>query len=153
MNTAERNACKCLLKDRVAAEEEPDEDPSDEDSDSDLEKAYENDRKRQFEEVAGESKYVNCDFILGSAAIVEALWSEADALLIKRRRSMAPITIELILFLKKNEDLWTLNDVNLANEDRKGKNRSVRLAERMNEADLHEGLVGDIVGDMGLLGL
>ena len=92
-------------------------------------------------------------FILGSAAVVESLWSEEDALMTPRRRSMAPITNELILFLKKNEDLWTITDVSLANEDRKKSNRTQRLAKRMAEEKEHDDLVGGVIGNLGGMGL
>ena len=59
------------------------------------------------------SKYIDCGFIKGSAAIVESLWSEEDCLLgNKRRHGMSPVTNECILFLKKNKDLWSITDVN-----------------------------------------
>ena len=48
---------------------------------------------------------------MGSAACVERLWSEADAIFTKRRNGLSPITFEMILFLKKNHDLWDLSDV------------------------------------------
>ena len=38
---------------------------------------------------------------MGSAACVERLWSEADAIVSKRRKGLSPITLEMILFLKK----------------------------------------------------
>ena len=67
-----------------------------------------------------------------SAAIVESLWSEDDCLLgNKRRHGMSPVTNECILFLKKNKDLWSITDVNQANENRKANNRDARLQKKM----------------------
>ena len=85
-------------------------------------------KKRKAQEISGESDYINCDFLLSSAAIVESLWSEADGLLAnKKKRGMAPITVEMILYLKKNKDLWNIIDVNNANEMRKTANRPQRM--------------------------
>ena len=151
MTSAERLACKCLLKDTEGNVSDV-VDTSDDNSD-DMEKDHRNQKKRKCDAVAGESKYVNCHFILGSAAVVESLWSEEDALMTPRRRSMAPITNELILFLKKNEDLWTITDVSLANEDRKKSNRTQRLAKRMAEEKEHDDLVGGVIGNLGGMGL
>lgn len=50
--------------------------------------------------------YINCDFILGSAAEVERLWSSADEILTKKRLGMHPETFENLLFLKYNMRLW-----------------------------------------------
>ena len=43
---------------------------------------------------------------------------------------MTPMVVECILFLKKNKDLWTIRDVNLANEDRKAEKRIERIEEK-----------------------
>ena len=43
---------------------------------------------------------------------------------------MTPMVVECILFLKKNKDLWTIKDVNLANEDRKAEKRLERVEEK-----------------------
>ena len=72
-------------------------------------------------EIEAESRYIDTCFITGAAAIVESLvWSKQDALQSGKRRSgMTSLTIECIPFLKKNHDLWSIKDVNQANEDRK----------------------------------
>jgi len=46
-------------------------------------------------------EYVNSDFIIGSAAEAERLWSEARHVLTAVRNSMAPATFEAIMLLKK----------------------------------------------------
>ena len=43
---------------------------------------------------------------------------------------MTPMVVECILFWKKNKDLWTIKDVNLANEDRKAEKRVERIEEK-----------------------
>lgn len=129
MTTAEKNACKCLLKEGAGDEEE-----SDEESDNDcMERAFKRMKRQELARAVGESKYINCDFILGSAAVVESLWSEQDALMSKRRQGMTPLTNECILFLKKNRDLWRIEDVNQANEDRKKAKQDERLAKKLEQ--------------------
>ena len=59
-------------------------------------------------------RYINLDFIVGSAAVVESMWSEADVILIKRRRCMSPYVFEAILFLKSNRELWDIISVQKA---------------------------------------
>ena len=118
-----------------------DDDDSDSDSDEDITNfgdTARKDSKRTVSELRDESRYINCDFILGSAAVVESLWSEQDNLLAnKRRRGMSPMVVECILFLKKNRDLWTIKDVNLANEDRKAAKSIERMEEKKkNEKEL-----------------
>ena len=61
-----------------------------------------------------ESRYINLDFILGSVAEVERLWSTAYYILVKNRQKMSPVVFEAIVFLKINEDLWEECDVNEA---------------------------------------
>ena len=48
----------------------------------------------------GKSQYIDCSFIMGSAACVERLWSKVDAIVSKRKK-LPPVTLEIILFLKK----------------------------------------------------
>ena len=136
MTSQEKRACKCLLKLGV-------EDDSDSDSDDDdivnFGDSARKDTKRKVSELVDESKYIDCgSFIMGSAAIVESLWSEQDNLLAnKRRRGMSPMLVECILFLKKNKDLWGIRDVNMANEDRKAGKRIERTEEKKkNEKEL-----------------
>ena len=128
MTYFEKQACKCLLKDGV------EDDSDDDDSDDEILEFRDTARrvhKRKISEHTEESRYINCDFILGAAAVVESLWSKQDNLLSnKRRRGMTPMVVECILFLKKNKDLWTIKDVNLANEDRKAEKRLERVEEK-----------------------
>ena len=132
MTNREKQACKCLLREGVL----DDSDESGEDSDDDMNfvLALKKDNKRKLCDSEAVSKYIDCGFIMGSAAIVESLWSEQDNLLAnKRRRGMTPRMVEAILFLKKNADLWGMKDVNRANEDRKKEKRDERYQKRSEE--------------------
>ena len=66
------------------------------------------------------SKYGNCDFIYGSCAEVERLWSIIAKHILTgvRKGMMDPIIFEAILLLKLNRRLWTLGDVIQADADR-----------------------------------
>lgn len=141
MTLAEKNACKSLLKTGADAEEQS---SDDEEEAVSLEQSYKKARMEEYDKVMGESKYINCNFILGSAAVVESLWSEEDALMSKRRQGMHPMTNEAIMFLKKNKDLWKIVDVNQANEDRKAAKRDERLAKKLKD---QEELAALLAGD------
>jgi hypothetical protein len=56
-----------------------------------------------------------------------------DASNTKRHRRMLPITVEMILFLKKNKDLWGINDIAKANQNRLKTGRSERLEKKIAE--------------------
>lgn len=55
--------------------------------------------------------YINCDYILGSVAEVERLWSMARYVLQDHRSSMSPMNLEALLFLKVNIGFWDLATV------------------------------------------
>ncbi len=138
MTGTEKNACKCLLKDPDAAGEES----MDEDSEDEcFERAFKKKKREEFERVMGESKYINCDFIMGCSTVVESLWSEEDALLTKRRQGMTPLTNECILFLKKNHDLWDIGDVNAANQARLKEKKDERLAKKLEQEKEMENMI------------
>ena len=65
---------------------------------------------------------MNCDFILGSAAEVERLWSIATNVLTDERKNTSPLMLEALLFLRVNERLWDASTVkqaiNMALNDR-----------------------------------
>ena len=104
MTLREKQACKCLL--RAGVQDESDESEDDSDDGMNFVLALKKDKKRKRCESEAVSKYIDCRFILGSAAIVESLWSEQDNLLAnKRRKGMTPRMVEAILFLKTNADL------------------------------------------------
>jgi len=104
---------------------------------------FERAKKQKTKEVSGQSDYINCNFVTGSAAIVESLWSMYDAFNTKRRRGMSPITVEMILYLKKNNDLWGVEDIAKANQNRLKTGRSERLQKKIAE---HEEYMRDYEG-------
>ena len=57
------------------------------------------------------SPYKNVDFICGSAAEVERLWSIAKYILTDNRSRMTPAMFESLLFLKTNEEYWDMSMV------------------------------------------
>ncbi len=93
-------------------------------------------QKDENAEKEAASKYVDPRIFLSSAAIVEQLWSEADAILVKRRRRMNPIMLECLLFLKANCQLWAQEDVctalkNLVEGEKEARNQAkIDAAER-----------------------
>ncbi len=46
---------------------------------------------------------------------------------------MSPITVEMILFLKKNKDLWGIEDVARANQSRLKADKSKRVERKIAE--------------------
>jgi hypothetical protein len=79
-----------------------------------------------------DSVYYNCNFILGSAAEVERLWSESQWLLDRHRSNLDPKLFEAILLLRKNRDLWIPMDVAYAfdaQQRESGEIRERKLAE------------------------
>ena len=80
----------------------------------------------------GESKCIDCGWIVRTSTIVESLCGHT--LMPKRRQGMMPITIELIIFLKMNRDLWDLEDVIQANRNRQKADKESR-AEKKTEED------------------
>lgn len=69
--------------------------------------------KRTVDGVAvGELSQDSClDHVIGSAAEVERLWSEARWILTDNRSKTAPILVEAILFLRYHRGLWDENSV------------------------------------------
>lgn len=67
---------------------------------------------------------------MGSAAVVEQLWSKADCIYTKRRAGLSPLVFEMIMFLKENRDLWNLFDVAEADNRRKDANKESRAEKR-----------------------
>ena len=54
------------------------------------------------------SPYKNVDFICGSAAEVERLWSIAKYILTDNRARLTPAMFEALLFLKTNDEYWDM---------------------------------------------
>ena len=113
MTENEKTACARLLLET--------DDDSSESSDNE-EVPYEErlrQRQRQRENPSG---YMNCDFILGSAAEVERVWSIATTVLTDEQKNTSPLMLEALLFLRVNERLWDASTVkqaiNMALNDR-----------------------------------
>ena len=70
-------------------------------------------RKRQKLEKK-ECMYINCDFILGSTAEIERLWSVAKNIMRDNRKHMEPILFEALIFLKVNRSYWDISSVQSA---------------------------------------
>ena len=60
-----------------------------------------------------ENVYINCDFILGSAAEVERLWSVCYHVLTDNWKGMTPQLFEALVFLCKNKLFWDQELVSL----------------------------------------
>ena len=59
-------------------------------------------------------QYGNVDFILGSAAVVERLWSIVDRLVDGYRNNISPLLMEALIFLRENRSYWDLELVRTA---------------------------------------
>jgi hypothetical protein len=68
-------------------------------------------KKRASKTPANHGSYHNCDFILGSVAEVERLWSLARHVLTDTRVSTQVVNVEALLYLKINAALWDISDV------------------------------------------
>ncbi len=82
------------------------------------------------------TKYVNCDFILGSAAEVERLWSVAKNILKDNRKSMTPLLFEALLFLKVNNSYWGLELVCEAVKTARSAKVKARIQEDAEQAEI-----------------
>ena len=65
----------------------------------------------------GASMYKNVDYIVGSAAEVERLWSTVKHILTSERTRLTPILLEALVYLKVNSDYWGIEEVVKANEN------------------------------------
>ena len=68
-------------------------------------------RKAGLIETDISSPYKNVDFICGSAAEVERLWSVAKYILTDNRVKLTPAMFETLLFLKTNKEYWDMATV------------------------------------------
>ena len=105
MTVGEKEACKSLL-----VNDDGNSSGSDQEEEIDYEERLRQ-RKQQRENPLG---YMNCDFILGSAAEVERLWSIATNVLTDERKKMSPLMLEAVLFLRVNSRLWDVQTVKQA---------------------------------------
>lgn len=139
MTIEEKNACKILLK-HCESMSDDEVESEDEDLEEDITRAIEIQEKRKAKEIEGQSKYINCDFVMGSAAIVEQLWSKGGCVYTSRRLGMSPMVFEMIMFLKENADLWKINDVVIADERRKDTDKDTRAKKKIDENNIIEQL-------------
>jgi len=130
----EKAAVQPLLKTSVGVAEEPANVPASLPGSPTL---LESITRREHDRAAGRdemSPYVDCDFICGSAAEVERLWSTARYILTSQRRSMTPLVFEVLLFLKTNQRFWDHDDIILdAIHRAKVESRNERLSKRLGE--------------------
>ena len=133
MTPAEKRACKDFQIDSITDSDDESEDMVGNGGGDYFLEEFERAKRQKTKDAFGQSDYINCKFVTGSAAVVESLWSMYDAFNTKRRRGMSPITVEMILYLKKNKDLWGVNDIAKANQNRLKTGRSERLQKKIAE--------------------
>ena len=75
---------------------------------------YEERLQKQKQQRDNPSGYMNSDFILGSAAEVERLWSIATNVLTDERKKTSPLMLEAVLFVRINSRLWDVQTVKQA---------------------------------------
>ena len=88
------------------------------------------------------SPYLNVDYICGSAAEVERLWSLCKYILTNTRSRLTPNLFEVLVFLKVNHDYWDARDVQVAYT--KALNlQSDKIQEMIDEDDAYDADLGD----------
>ncbi len=83
-----------------------------------------------------EKPYQSLNFVLGTTADAEWLFSKAQALLKGNDRRVTLITFEIILFLRENHTFWNLESVIQA----MNAVRSEKVQQRMEEDNKQEDL-------------
>ena len=73
--------------------------------------------------------YGNCNFILGSATVVERLWSIADRIIDGNQARTSPSLMEAMLFLRENRKFWDIDVIQEAFH----KTPSLRVTENLEE--------------------
>jgi hypothetical protein len=68
-------------------------------------------KKRKREAIEDQHGYANPNFIVGSAAEVERLWSMAGLIMTDKRYSTTPMNFEAICFLKFNRKWWDMSTI------------------------------------------
>jgi hypothetical protein len=108
LTNGEKLAFAALLKANAAAGAESDDEDAAGVVDSPMN--MRNRINRQQQEAASgidrQDPYVNCNFIYGSTATVERLWSVAKGILTCQRSSMMLMMFETLLFLRTNSHFW-----------------------------------------------
>lgn len=62
---------------------------------------------KRHSRIKDQNQYVNCNFILGSVAEVEGIWSVAGYVQSDHRRSMTPPTVRKNPVLRYKERIWS----------------------------------------------
>jgi hypothetical protein len=114
---------------------------------SHIKKTKENKKPSCSALVKSTSPYVNCDFIYGSAAKVEWLWSLAKMILSSQRASLTPLMFESLLFLRVNERFWDLNTIIEALAMAKASAKGDRLKQKIADESVMESFVEDLTTD------
>ena len=141
LTNAETEACEPLLKGNVGSiDSEIDQDTTPASPDLDMR------LKRICEKTPNhlDSPYIDCNFIFGSAAQVEQMWSQAKYILSQQRSRMTPLLFETILYLKINDRFWDMNTVKEAINMAAAEDASERLRKREQEELEQEELRGDV---------
>ena len=140
MSQHENKQCNLTQREKQSVlhllkEEVNDEDENTEASDEEIDEIEQAKKRRKTLQVGNniESRYINLDFILGSVAEVERLWSMAYYILVKNRQKMSPVVFEAIVFLKINKDMWEECDVIEAIS----RQRSARVDQQIAEDEEH----------------
>ena len=98
-------------------------------------------RDRMKKRKAGElersqySPYQNVDYICGSAAEVERLWSLCKYILTNTRSRMTPNLFEALIFLKVNYDYWDAAAVQVAYTDALKGSQSDKIVAMVSQDD------------------
>jgi hypothetical protein len=87
--------------------------------------------KKQKIEATVMDGYANANFVLGSCAEIERVWSSAERILQKTRYSLTPIYFESILFLKYNRMYWDMALVSKAIRCVQAEDHMNRLADEL----------------------
>ena len=82
-------------------------------------------------------RYGNCDFIIGSVAEIERLWSFADAYLDGDRNKTTPLLFEAMIFLRYNREFWNEKTIVKALKIVKENRMSARSSGMVAEDDLY----------------
>ena len=132
MSLAEKRACKSL---EVTNDDNCEEQGGGEEEVLTLlHKLKEKRRKIKAGELSSKkSEYLNVNFICGSAAEVERLWSICKYILTVNRTRRSPILLEAILFLRINRSFWDVKLVQETYDNTKEEERNARLQRKMAE--------------------
>ena len=105
LSNSEKRAVKRFL---LTPEDDSDEDDQEEEQQlTEVQRIMEASRKRKAENTGVcKSKYKSLKHCLTTSNIVERLFSRAKLILSERRKSMSPYHLELLLFLRSNQELW-----------------------------------------------